>query len=145
MRAEAWALLTAICWGTGSLLEKKGVKLGGLAPVMGTTIRTTFSLMLLLAVSSQYWGQVRTAGLKSILLIAVGGGVLAGGAGIICLYTGLKSGDLSTVLTVAFCGAPVVGAILGYLFLDERLTALQLLGIAMCVGGAALVTFYRQH
>jgi len=34
----------------------------------------------------------------------------------------------------------VVGAILGFLFLEEKLTAVQLLGIIMCVGGAALVT-----
>jgi hypothetical protein len=51
MRTEVSAVFTARCWGVGSQLEKRGVKIGGLAPVMGTVIRTTFSLLLLLAVS----------------------------------------------------------------------------------------------
>ena len=145
MRAEIWAVLTACCWGFGSLLEKKGVKIGGLTPVMGTAIRTIFSLLFLLAVSSPFWGQVKTAGAKSITLIAVGGGLFAGGLGLIFLYTGLKTGNLSTVMTVAFCLAPVVGAILGFLFLEEKLKAVQILGIALCVTGAAMVTYFKQH
>ena len=44
MKAEVWAVLTAVCWGVGSLLEKRGVKIGELAPIMGTFIRTAFSL-----------------------------------------------------------------------------------------------------
>ena len=40
MRSEYWALMTAACWAAGSLLEKRGVKIGGLSPVMGTAIRT---------------------------------------------------------------------------------------------------------
>lgn len=144
MKAEIWAALTAFCWGIGSLLEKKGVKLGGLTPVMGTTIRTTFSLLFLLAVSFSYWGEVRTAGLKSLSLIAIGGGLLAGGLGIVFLYTGLKTGNLSTVMTIAFCLAPVVGAALGYFVLHEKLTSVQILGIVLCVTGAALVTYHKQ-
>jgi uncharacterized membrane protein len=143
MRAEAFAVLTALCWGVGSLLEKKGVKLGGFSPVMGTTIRTAFSLLLLAFVSYPYWDQVRKAGPASISLIAVGGGVIAGGLGIIFLYTGLKTGNLSTVMTIAFCLAPVVGAVLGYLVLHERLSPLQLLGVVLCVVGASLVSYFR--
>jgi uncharacterized membrane protein len=144
MRAEAWAVLTALCWGIGSLLEKRGVKIGGLHPVMGTTIRTAFSLLLLFFVSYPYWAQIRKAGTVSISLIAVGGGVIAGGLGIIFLYAGLKSGNLSSVMTIAFCLAPVVGAILGYLVLNERLAPIQLAGVVLCVVGAALVTYFRQ-
>ncbi len=143
MRAEFFAVVTAVCWGVGSLLEKKGVKLGGLSPVMGTTIRTAFSLLLLAAVSAPYWGQHRRAGAASITLIAVGGGVIAGGLGIIFLYSALKSGSLSAVMTIAFCLAPVVGAILGVLVLHERLSAIQWLGVVLCLVGASLVTWYR--
>ena len=144
MRAEIWAALTALCWGVGSLLEKKGVRIGGLTPVMGTAIRTAFSLLFLLAVSTAFWGELKTAGVKSVSLIAIGGGLLAGGLGLIFLYTGLKTGQLSTVMTIAFCLAPVVGAILGFVFLDEKLRAVQILGIALCVAGASLVTYFRQ-
>ena len=140
MRPEYWAVLTAICWAVGSVLEKKGVKLGEFTPVMGTAIRTAVSLLLLLELSFPFWGQVKTAGVKPVLLIAVGGGVIAGCLGLIFLYSALKTGQISSVLTIAFCLTPVVGAILGFLFLEEKLTAVQLLGIIMCVGGAALVT-----
>jgi transporter family protein len=144
MKAEGWAVLTALCWGVGSLLEKRGVKIGRLAPVMGTAIRTSFSLLLLLAVSFPHWKQVRTAGVKSISLLAIGGGVMAGGLGVVFLYTGLRSGNLSTVMTIAFCLAPVISTILGFLVLQERLTSVQVFGIILCVIGAALVTYFKR-
>jgi bacterial/archaeal transporter family protein len=143
MRAEVWAVLAALCWGVGSLLEKRGIKVGELTPVMGAAIRTTFSLLLLLALSIPFWGQVRTAGIKSISLIAIGGGVLTGGLGIVCLYNGLKSGHLASVMAIAFCLAPVVGVVLGYLLLREKLVSIQMLGIALCVAGAALVICFK--
>lgn len=143
MRAEVWAILTALCWGFGSLLEKKGVKIGHLTPVMGTAIRTVCSLVLLLPLSMACWGEVRTAGVKSILLIAVGGGVIAGGLGLVFLYTGLKHGQLSTVMTIAFCLTPVVGAVLGYLLLRERLSLAQGIGICLCILGAAITTYFK--
>ncbi|MFO7949888.1 MAG: EamA family transporter [Candidatus Fermentibacteraceae bacterium] len=59
------------------------------------------------------------------------------------LYIGLKHGSLSSVMTIAFCLAPVVSAVLGYLVLPERLASLQLRGTVMCVGGAALVSRFR--
>ena len=90
MKPEMWAVLTAICWAVGSVLEKKGVKLGEFTPVMGTTIRTVVSLTLLLVLSFSFWGEVKTAGLKPVLLIAVGGGVIAGCLGIVFLYSALR-------------------------------------------------------
>jgi transporter family protein len=84
------------------------------------------------------------AGIKSISLIAIGGGVLSGGLGIVFLYTGLKAGNLSTVMTIAFCLAPVISTALGYFVLHEKLTSVQIIGIVLCVTGAALVTYYKQ-
>lgn len=145
MRAEIWAVLTAFCWGIGSLLEKKGVQIGGLTPVMGAAIRTVFSLLFLTAASSPFWVQTTTAGAKSITLIAVGGGLFAGTLGLICLYSGLKAGNLSTVMAIAFSLAPIIGAIMGLVFLGEKLRAVQIIGIALCVAGAAMVTYFKQH
>lgn len=145
MRAEFYALLTAAFWAVGSFLEKKGVTMGHLSPVMGTTIRTVVSLAFLLLISYPYWHQVRAAGPRPLLLIAVGGGILAGGLGIIFLYSGLKIGNISTVMTIAFCGAPVLGAVVGYLILNEKLTPMQLLGMLLCVVGAAFVIYFKKH
>jgi len=145
MKPEFWALLTAVCWSLGSLMEKRGVKLGNLSPVMGTTIRTAVSLALLSLFSYPHWGQIKTAGIRSISLIAIGGGILAGGLGIVSLYSGLKSGNLSTVMTIAFCLTPVLGAILGVIILREKLTLYQILGVALCITGAALTVFFKQQ
>jgi len=51
---------------------------------------------------------------------------------------------LATVLTIAFCLTPVIGTALGYFFLHEKSTSMQALGIALCISGAAMVTFYRR-
>jgi bacterial/archaeal transporter family protein len=145
MRAEFWAILAAVCWAVGSFLEKRGIKLGNLSPVMGTAIRTAFSLSILLFLSYPFWGELKNAGAKSISLVAVGGGLLAGCLGVICLYAGLKSGNISTVMTLAFCLAPVFGVIIGYVVLNERLLAIQVLGILLCITGAALTVFFKAH
>jgi transporter family protein len=125
-------------------MEKRGVKIGQLSPVMGTAIRTACSLLLLTILSFPLWGQLRTAGLKSISLIAVGGGLLAGGLGIVSLYAGLKTGNLSTVMTIAFCLAPVIGTALGLFVLREKLSLPQIFGIILCVTGAAMVIYFRR-
>ncbi|MDD5597738.1 MAG: DMT family transporter [Victivallaceae bacterium] len=143
MKPELWALCTAACWAAGSFFEKKGVKLGSLTPVTGTTIRTVVSLIVLLALSFPYWGELRKAGPKSLIMIALGGGVLAGALGLICLYSGLKDGRISTVLTIAFCLTPVFGTVLGLLIFKEHLSLLQYAGICLCILGAALSVYAK--
>ena len=143
MRAELWAVLTAVCWAAGSLLEKKGVKLGNFTPVMGTAIRTFISLIILAALSFPYWQQIKPAGLKPVVMIAVGGGLLAGALGVMFLYTGLKLGNISTVMTISFCLTPVIGTLLGLVVLHEKLAPLQIAGIGLCVAGAAMTVYFK--
>lgn len=143
MRAEFWAVLTAVCWACGSFFEKKGVKLGGFAPVMGTTIRTATSVILLAVISYPFWHQLRTAGLKPILMIAIAGGVFAGALGILFFYQALSLGALSIVLPLAFCLTPVIGVILGGVLLGEKLLPIQYVGIALTIGGAAITAYFR--
>lgn len=145
MRAEYWAVLTAACWAVGSSMEKRGVTIGNLSPVTGTAVRTAFSLLVLFVLSLPFLGQLKYAGAKSILLIATGGGLLSGGLGIVFLYTGLKNGNISTVMTIAFCLAPVIGAIIGYAVLKERLSPLQIAGVVLCIAGAAMTVYFRDR
>jgi len=140
MRPELWAALTAICWGVGSFFEKKGVKMGNFTPVMGTAIRTGVSLLILAAASSPFWGQIPRAGWKPVLMIAVGGGVLAGAVGLLCFYNGLASGELSKVMVIAFCLTPVIGAAMGMAILGEGHSPLRIAGMVLAVLGAGLVT-----
>ena len=139
MTPELWAVLTAICWGVGSFFEKKGVHDGNLAPVMGTAVRTVTSLLILAAASWPFWGQLRTAGTVNILKVAIGGGVLAGAAGLLCFYKGFATGELSRVMAIAFSLTPVIGAALGIAFLGEGHGATKLVGIALAVAGTVLV------
>lgn len=143
LQAEFYALLTAVCWAVGSLMEKTGIGLGNMTPLTGTVIRTFFSLILLSVLAFPYLGEIRSAGVKPVVLVAVGGGILAGGLGIVFLYSGLKSGHLSTVMTIAFCLTPVIGVLLGVLVLKEKLTPLQLAGIVICITGAAMTVYFR--
>jgi transporter family protein len=143
MRPELWAVLTAVCWAVGSYLEKRGVQSGDLTPVMGTAVRTAVSLILLGFLSAPFWGELKTAGWKPLGMIALGGGILAGGLGIVFLYHGLKSGHISTVMTVAFCLAPVLGVLIGFILLGERLATMQIVGIILCITGAAMTVMFR--
>lgn len=143
MRPEFYAVLTAICWAVGSVLEKRGIHEGHFTPIMGVGIRTFFSLIFLSFFTFPYWGELKVANGKSFLYIMIGGGLIAGCLGIVFLYSGLKTGNISTILAIAFCLTPLFGALIGYIFLKENLSVIQICGIIMCLIGAALVAFNR--
>jgi len=143
MRAELWAVLTAICWAGGSYFEKKGVKLGGFSPVMGSAIRTATSLVVMAVLSYPFWGQLRTSGVKPLMMIVLGGGVVAGAMGIMFFYHAIASGNLSLVLPIGFCLTPVLGVAIGIFFLGEHVSPIQYVGILMTVAGATLTVYFK--
>jgi bacterial/archaeal transporter family protein len=143
MGSANWAFLTALCWAFGSFFEKKGIKLGGFSPVLGATIRTAFSLVLLSVMSIPHYRQFRVSGIKPIVMIAISGGIFSGALGILFLYHALSSGNLSIVLPIAFCLTPVIGSLLGVLFMHEKLHALQVTGIALTIIGATMTAYFR--
>ncbi len=143
MKAEYWAILTALCWAFGSFFEKKGVKLGGLSPVLGAAIRTAISVIALGLLSMPFWRQIKIAGPRPIAMVAISGGIFSGTLGIWFLYKSLSGGNLSIVMPIAFCLTPVIGSILGLIFMKEKLHFLQALGILMTVLGATLTVYFR--
>ncbi|MBN1295506.1 EamA family transporter [bacterium] len=143
MTAEIWAILTGTCWALGSFLEKKGVALGHLSPVMGASLRTAVSVLFLGIFSYPYWHQLKHAGSRSLIMVIIGGGLLSGTLGILFLYQALNSGKLSVVMPLAFCLSPVIGVMLGLVFFHERLTVMQYLGITLTVIGATLTAYFR--
>jgi uncharacterized membrane protein len=151
MRAEFWAILTAVCWSVGSYFEKKGVALGEFHPVMGSTIRTVTSVLFLSAMilimsipaREQLYHAARNIGWKPILMIMIAGGVFAGGIGIISLYQAIHKGSLSIVLPIAFCLTPVLGVIIGVWFNKEILKPLQMAGVALTIVGAAMTVYFK--
>jgi bacterial/archaeal transporter family protein len=139
MKPQMFALLTAIAWGVGGYFEKKGLHLGDLSPQMGITIRTAVALLILGAVSFPQWKTLPQAGSKALLMIAIGGGVVAGALGMLCFYTALKGAPLTRVMPIAFT-SPLFGALMAIIFGGEPFTWKTAVGMAMTVGGIVLLT-----
>lgn len=139
MKAEYFALLTAICWGVGGYFEKKGLQLGHLSPTMGITIRTAVALLILGAASFQQWKSLPQAGTKALLYMVIGGGVVAGAVGMLCFYTALKGAPLTRVMPIAFT-SPLFGALMGILLAGDPLTLKTVVGMLLTLGGIVLLT-----
>ncbi len=139
MKPEIFALLTAICWGVGGYFEKKGLHLGNLSPTMGITLRTATAVIILSIASFPQWKNLPQAGPKALLYMILGGGVVAGAAGMLCFYTALKGAPLTRVMPIAFT-SPLFGALMGILFAGEPLTWKTVLGLLLTVGGIVLLT-----
>jgi transporter family protein len=139
LKPQLFALLAAIFWGVGGYFEKKGLHLGNLSPTMGITIRTLIALIILGFVSFPQWKTVGQAGSKALIYMVVGGGIVAGAAGMLCFYTALKGAPLTKVMPIAFT-SPFFGAMMGILFGAEPLTLKTALGMAMTIGGIVLLT-----
>ncbi len=139
MDPQLLALLTAIAWGVGGYFEKKGLHLGGLSPQMGITIRTAVALVILGAVSFPQWKTVAQASPKSLAMMVLGGGVLAGSVGMLCFYAALKGAPLSRVMPIAFT-SPLFGALMGIILGGEQVTWRMVVGMAMTMGGIIVLT-----
>ncbi len=139
MKPQLLALLTAMAWGMGGYFEKKGLHLGNLSPQMGITIRTAVALIVLGIVSFPQWKTVPQAGPKALLMMVLGGGVVAGSVGMLCYYAAIKGAPLTKVMPIAFT-SPLFGALLGVLLGGEPLTWKTVLGGLLTLGGIILLT-----
>ncbi|MGC8826418.1 MAG: EamA family transporter [Anaerolineae bacterium] len=139
MSPELFAVLTAACWGIGGFFEKKGLHLGNLSPQMGITIRTAVALVILGAVSFSQWKSITQTGAKALLMMVIGGGVVAGAAGMLCFYTAIKGAPLGRVMPIAFT-SPLFGALMGILFGGEPVQAKTIVGMLLTVGGIIVLT-----
>lgn len=139
MNPQLLALLTAMAWGIGGYFEKKGLHLGGLSPQIGITIRTAVALLILGAVSFPQWKTLPQAGTKAILMMVIGGGVVAGSVGMLCFYAALKGAPLNRVMPIAFT-SPLFGALMGILFGGEPLTWKTAIGALLTFAGIIILT-----
>jgi len=139
MNAQLLALLTAAAWGIGGYFEKKGLNLGGLSPQMGITIRTAVALVVLGAVSFPQWKNLPQAGTKSILMMVIGGGIVAGSIGMLCYYAAISSAPLTKVMPIAFT-TPLFGALMGILLGGEPLTWKVGVGTLLTIAGIVVLT-----
>jgi len=139
MKAQIFALITAIAWGVGGYFEKKGLHLGNLSPQMGITIRTFVALIILGIVSYPQWKTITQAGSKALLYMIVGGGVIAGALGMLCFYMAIKGASLGKVMPIAFT-SPLFGALMGMIFGGEAVSIKSVVGTIMTIGGIIILT-----
>ncbi|HHE72544.1 MAG TPA: hypothetical protein ENL34_09730 [Chloroflexi bacterium] len=145
MKPQILALITAMAWGIGGFFEKRGLHMGGLSPQVGITIRTAVAFIILGTVSFPQWSLIPQAGPKALLLMVLGGGVLAGSVGMLSFYAALRgASSLAQVMPIAFT-SPLFSALVGLLFGTEKLTWQTGLGMALTIAGIVLLTVGGDH
>lgn len=140
MSWQIWALLSALFAALTAILAKVGVQ--GINSDFATFIRTIVVLLALAAillVTGQYQ-RLGTVSPKSYLFLTLSG--LATGASWLCYFRAMKSGPASLVAPIDKLSVVMV-AILGVLFLGEKLSLRNWTGIAMIAAGTILVAIRK--
>jgi transporter family protein len=138
MKPLLLALATAAAWGVGGYFEKKGLHDGGLEPQVGATLRTLVALLVLALVSGPSLRQLAGASPRALLSIGIGGGVVAGGLGILCFYAALRSAPIQQVMPIAFT-SPLFGALAALALGGESITWRDGCGMALTLAGIAVL------
>lgn len=140
MKPQLLALITAMAWGIGGFFEKKGLHAGGLSPQVGITIRTAVALVILGAVSFPNWKSIPQAGPQALLMMVIGGGIVAGSVGMLSFYAALRgASSLAQVMPIAFT-SPLFSALMGVIFGGEKLSAQTMIGSILTLIGIVVLT-----
>jgi transporter family protein len=136
-----FAMLAGITWGVGGYFEKAGLRELGLPPIAGITLRTAVALVILGVLSVPAWKTVGHPGdLRAWLMIAIGGGIVAGSLGMWSFYAALaRSENLGVTLAIAFAFSPIAGTLLGVVRRTQPLDLRIGLGLLAIIGGIVLI------
>jgi bacterial/archaeal transporter family protein len=135
---QAWALLSAMFAALTAIFAKVGVE--NVNSDFATFIRTVVILVVLAGILFSL-GEFQPLGSisgRTYLFLVLSG--LATGASWICYFRALKLGNASQVAPIDKLSVVLV-AVFGVIFLGEKLTAPNWLGIVLIAGGAYLVAF----
>ena len=135
---QAWAVLSAVFAALTAVFAKVGVE--NVNPDFATFIRTivilvTLAFILLATGKFQSPGSITS---RSYLFLLLSG--LATGASWVCYFRALKIGDAAKVAPIDKLSVVLV-AVFGVIFLGERLTAPNWLGVALIATGAILIVY----
>jgi len=136
MNWQMWAVLSAIFAALTAILAKIGIQ--NINSDFATFIRTIVVLLALgviLFATGQYQ-RLNTVSLRSYLFLALSG--LATGASWICYFRALKMGNASLVAPIDKLSVVLV-AILGVMFLQEKLLVRNWIGVLLIAIGAICV------
>jgi transporter family protein len=133
---QTWALLSAAFAALTAIFAKVGVE--NVNSDFATFIRTIVilaALALILVLTGQ-WQAPGTISARTYMFLTLSG--LATGASWLCYFRALKLGDAARVAPIDKLSVVLV-AIFGVIFLGEKLTLPNWLGILLIAGGAVLV------
>jgi transporter family protein len=131
-----WALLSAAFAALTAIFGKIGV--ANIGSDLATLIRTVVILATLAAIvaATGQWQAPETIPSKTWLFLALSG--LATGASWLCYFRALKIGDAARVAPIDKLSVVLV-ALIGVIFLGERLSGVNWLGVSLIGVGAVLV------
>ena len=135
---QLWAVLSAVFAALTAIFAKIGIE--NVNSDFATFIRTIVILITLgfiLAATGQFQAPGSVSGRTYLFLVLSG---LATGGSWICYFRALKIGQAAQVAPVDKLSVVLV-AIFGVIFLGERLTAPNWLGVALIAAGAVLVAY----
>jgi transporter family protein len=135
---QFWALLSAAFAALTAIFAKVGIE--NINSDFATFIRTIIILIVLGAIllaSGQFQSPASISG-KTWLFLGLSG--LATGASWICYFRALKIGNAAQVAPIDKLSVVLV-AVFGAIFLGERLTGANWLGVALIAAGAVLVAY----
>lgn len=133
---QAWALLSAAFAALTAIFAKVGVE--NVNPDVATFVRTVVILVALAAIlaGTGQWQPPGSISGRSYLFLVLSG--LATGGSWICYFRALQLGDAARVAPIDKLSVVLV-ALFGAVFLGERLSGLNWLGVLLIGGGAILV------
>ena len=133
---QLWAVLSAVFAALTAIFAKVGVE--NVNSDLATFIRTIVVvcvLGLIVYATRQFQDPTAISGRTYLFLVLSG---LGTGASWICYFRALKLGNAAQVAPIDKLSVVLV-ALFGVMFLGERLTALNWLGVALVAAGAILV------
>jgi bacterial/archaeal transporter family protein len=135
---QVWAVLSAGFAALTAIFAKVGVE--DVGSDFATFVRTVVILLVLAALltATAQWQPLRSVSPRTYFFLALSG--LATGASWLCYFRALKLGDAARVAPIDKLSVVLV-ALFGVVFLGERLSLPNWLGVAMIAAGATLVAY----
>lgn len=136
--ASLAVVLSCFCWAAGSLYFKYNHKTGSLFASIGWQLAGgTISCLLISLFTGELntfsFSAVTTNSWLAVFYLAIAGSIIA----FVSLYWLLARRPAAVVGTYAYVN-PVIAVLLGYLFADESITAVQLIGMTIILIAAYL-------
>lgn len=133
-----WAVLSAVSAALTAIFAKVGVE--NVGSDYATFVRTLVILAVIagiLAYAGGWQAPASVSGRTYVFLVLSGIGT---GASWLCYFRALKLGEAARVAPIDKLSVVLV-AVFGVLFLGERLSALNWVGVTLIAAGAVLVAF----